>query len=548
LHKEILATHLDRGLEHNACKAHPARLNEATDEGVEMRKIYALIILVMTLSALARSQTPTADPTPPPSPVNQAAAQSSPVVDDCACESQILPEAAAVVNGVKITSKDLKKATGESVSRLQQQVIDARKRELDLMINSRLLALEAKNRGITTTKLLEQEVVSKVKRPTTAEGQAFYDQNKARIKGEFAEVADDILNYLVDQREREAAKKFADGLREVNETKVLITNVTAPKNEAERARVLATIKGEPITSGDLEDSLKALIFDVQEQVYKLRKEELDLTINDTLLTQEAARRKITTAALLDAEIKPQAVTDEQIRTFFEQNKQRISGDLTQTKDAIKQYLEQIEVRRSEAAYVEKLRAAASIQTFLIAPESPVFSISTTDQPSLGKDNAPVTIIAFTDYQCPSCASMHPSLERVVKEYGDKVRLVTRDFPLTQHVDAFKAAEAAEAAREQGKYWEYIQVLLKNQSLLTVEKLKGYATEVGLDRTRFDSALDSGKFKESVQLDIDDGIRLGLKGTPTLFINGRRVSVKSYEDLKALVDAALKNTKATASLR
>jgi protein-disulfide isomerase len=526
----------------------PARLNEATNEGVEMRKTYALIILMMTLTAVVRAQTPTADPKTPPSPVNQVGAQSSAIIDDCACESQVLPEAAAVVNGVKITSKDLKKATGESVSQLQQQVIEARKRELDLMINSRLLDLEAKKRGITTTKLLEQEVVSKVNRPTTAEGQAFYDQNKARIKGQFAEVADDILNYLLDQREREAAKKFADGLREANETTVLITNVTAPKNEAERARVLATIKGEPITSGDIEDSLKALIFDVQEQVYKLRKDELDLTINDTLLTQEAARRKITTAALLDAEIKPQAVTDEQIRTFFEQNKQRISGDLTQTREAIKQYLEQIEVRRAEAAYVEKLRAAASIQTFLIAPESPVFSISTTDQPSLGKDTAPVTIIAFTDYQCPSCASMHPSLERVVKEYGDKVRLVTRDFPLTQHVDAFKAAEAAEAAREQGKYWEYIQVLLKNQSLLTVEKLKGYATEVGLDRTRFDSALDSGKFKESVQHDIDDGLRLGLKGTPTLFINGRRVSVKSYEDLKALVDAALKNTKTTASLR
>jgi protein-disulfide isomerase len=136
--------------------------------------------------------------------------------------------------------------------------------------------------------------------------------------------------------------------------------------------------------------------------------------------------------------------------------------------------------------------------------------------------------------------MHPSLERLVKEYGDKVRLVTRDFPLTQHSEAFKAAEAAEAAREQGKYWEYIHVLMQNQSALTVEKLKGYATEVGLDRARFDSALDSGKFKESVQTDVDEGNRLGLKGTPTLFINGRRVSVRTYEDLKALVDSALKS--------
>ena len=514
-----------------------------------MRRAYAFIILIMTLTAVARSQTPTADPkTNLPSPVNQVAVQPNSAVEDCACESQILPEAVAIVNGVKITSNDLKKATGESVSQLQRQVIEARKRELDLTINSRLLDLEAKKRGITTTKLLEQEVVSKVKRPTSAEAQAFYDQNKARIKQEFTEVSDDIIGYLQDQRERDAAKKFADGLREANETKVLVTEVTAPKNEAERARVLATVKGEPITSGDIEDSLKALVFDIQEQVYKLRKDELDLTINDTLLTQEAGRRKITTTALLDMEVKPAAVTDAQAQTFFNENKERISGDFTESKDAIKRYLEQIEVRRAEGAFVEKLRAAASIQVFLTTPESPVFSISTTNQPSLGKDNAPVTIIAFTDYQCPSCASMHPSLERVVKEYGDKVRLVARDFPLTQHAEAFKAAEAAEAAREQGKYWEYIQVLLKNQSLLTVDKLKGYATEVGLDRTRFDSALDTGKFKESVQLDIDDGIRLGLKGTPTLFVNGRRVSVKSYEDLKALVDAALKNTKTTASLR
>ena len=97
--------------------------------------------------------------------------------------------------------------------------------------------------------------------------------------------------------------------------------------------------------------------------------------------------------------------------------------------------------------------------------------------------------------------MHPVLEQLVKDYGNKVRLVTRDFPLSQHTEAFKAAEAAEAAREQGKYWEYIQVLLRNQSALTVEKLKGYATELALDRARFDKALDSGQFAESVQRDI-----------------------------------------------
>ena len=491
-----------------------------------LRLTYVLILLSLFFTSAAKSQTPPVQTTP-----------QKPA--DCACESQVLPETLAVVNGVKITSADIKKATGTSVGQLQAQVVEARKRELDLQINSKLLAIEAKKRGVSTVKLLEQEVLAKVKRPTQTEAQVFYDQNKTRINKEFKDVVDDINAYLFEQRQQDEAKKFADTLRAANEVKVNVTEITPPANNAERARVFATIKGEQITSGDVETSLLPLIFDVQEQVYKLRKDELELSINDTLLTQEAAKRKITTNALLEAEVKPKPVTDQQMQLFYEQNKERVSGDFTQTKDAIRQYLEQMEVRQAERAFVEKLRATASIQVFLVAPESPVFSISTTDQPSLGNANAPVTIVAFTDYQCPSCAAMHPTLERLVTEYGGKVRLVTRDFPLSQHTEALKAAEAAEAAREQGKYWEYIHILLRNQSALTVDKLKGYAAELALDRTRFDAALDSGKFAESVQRDLEDGMKLGINGTPTIFINGRRVSAKSYEDLKASVNAALR---------
>ena len=493
-----------------------------------MRRLtFALIVLTFACTSSVFSQMPAAQQASPP------------VAADCGCESQSLPETLAVVNGVKISSNDIKKATVDSVNQLQQQVIDARKHELDLMINSKLLALEAKKRGVTTTALLDQEVVAKVKRPGQTEAQVFYDQNKARIRGEFKDVVDDVIGYLFEQAQQQQAKKFADSLRATNEVKVLVTEVTPSRTPADRARVVATIKGEKLTAGEVEDSLLPLIFDVQEQVYKLRKDELELSINDTLLDQEAQKRKITTNALLDAEVKTKPVTDEQAQAFYDQNKDRVSGDFTQTKDAIRQYLEQAQVRQAERAFVQKLRATATIQSFLVEPESPVFSISTTDQPSLGKADAPVTIVAFTDYQCPSCAAMHPELERLVKEYGDKVRLVTRDFPLSQHTEAFKAAEAAEAARDQGKYWEYIQILLHNQSALTVDKLKGYASELALDRTKFDSALDSGKFAESVQRDIEDGMKLGINGTPTIFINGRRVSVQGYDQLKSIVDAAFK---------
>ncbi|HWP55823.1 MAG TPA: thioredoxin domain-containing protein, partial [Pyrinomonadaceae bacterium] len=211
-----------------------------------------------------------------------------------------------------------------------------------------------------------------------------------------------------------------------------------------------------------------------------------------------------------------------------------------TKDSIIRYLDQVEVRKAERAFLEQLRAAASIQIFLLAPESPVFAISTADQPTLGNAAAPVTIVEFTDYQCPSCAATQPDLKRLVKEFGDKVKLVARDFPLSQHVDAFKAAEAAEAAREQGKYWEYVEILMRNQSALGVAKLKDYAGELALDRGRFDQALESGKFTETVQRDINDGIKLGIDGTPTVFINGRRMSDKSYDALKANIEMALKS--------
>lgn len=489
-----------------------------------MKRVAAAVIMLLMMGLPSLGQT-----------------QTQNVSEDCACESQILPATLAIVNGITISARDIEKATGEAVRNLQKEVVDARKRELDLLINSKLLASEAKKRGLTTVKLLEQEVVAKTKPPTEAEAQTFYNQNKTRIQGDFNSVRDDIVKYLLDERQRVEAKKFADGLRAAGNTIIEVSQAGPPRNNAERAQVLATVDGVNITAGDVEDSLKAPIFDVQEQVYNLRKNELDITINDTLLTQEAQKRKITTTALLDAEVKPKQVTEEQARVFYEQNKERISGDFAQTKDSVISYLQQTELRIAERAFVEKLRASASIQIFLKAPESPVFSISTTDQPSLGNENAAVTIVAFTDYQCPSCASIHPALERLVKENPGKVRLVARDFPLTQHAEAFKAAEAAEAAREQGKYWEYVHVLMQNQSSLAVEKLKSFASELGLDRARFDVALDSGKFTEVVQRDVDDGMKLGLKGTPSLFINGRRLTAKSYEELQASVDAALKSS-------
>lgn len=460
---------------------------------------------------------------------------------DCGCEDKPLPEIIGVVNGVKITKQDLSPETRSRVEQLQRQVVEARERELDLQIDSILLESEAKKRGVSPSQVIKDDVIAKVQTPTEAEAQAFYDQNKSKIQGEFKDEKNNVIEFLRYQRQQEQAQKLAERLRAAAQVKVLAKPAAPASTAADRARVLATVNDKQITMGNIEDSLRPLIFNVQEQVYTLRKQDLELKINDTLLTQEAQKKSITTRALLETEVsaKVPRVTDAEAQTFYNENKERISGDFAQTKAQIIQYMQEQREQEATLAFAGQLRRASKIETNLTAPESPAFTIATDDQPVKGTANALVTVVAFTDFECPSCARQHPVLDQIVNEFGDRVRLVVRDFPLSQHANARKAAEAAEAAREQGKYWEYATVLFRNQSALGVDKLRQYATEVGLDRARFDASLDSGKFAEKVQRDMVDGRRLGISGTPTLYVNGKRISDNSYASLKSAIEIALK---------
>jgi protein-disulfide isomerase len=304
---------------------------------------------------------------------------------------------------------------------------------------------------------------------------------------------------------------------------------------------MAVVNDKQITMGDIEASLRPLIFNVQQEVYTLRKHDLDLKVNDTLLSQEAQKKSITTRALLDTEVtaKVAKVTDAEAQAFYDKNKDRISGEFAQVKAQIVQYMQESKEREATIAFADQLRRAAKLEINLTAPQSPPFSIATDDQPEKGNPKAVVTIVEFTDFECPGCALQYPVLERIVREFKDQVRLVVRDFPLSQHANARKAAEAAEAAREQGKYWEYAAVLFRNQSELGVDKLRQYATEVGLDRAKFDASLDSGKFAEKIQRDLIDGRKLGVNGTPTIYINGKRVADNSYESVKSAIESVLK---------
>jgi protein-disulfide isomerase len=193
------------------------------------------------------------------------------------------------------------------------------------------------------------------------------------------------------------------------------------------------------------------------------------------------------------------------------------------------------VAASPAASVAGQQAAAQ-------PTVPaVVDVSVDDDPARGPEDAAVTIIEFSDFQCPYCGRFfQQTLPQLMARYGDRVRFVYRDFPLDQiHPNARNAAIAAECADDQGKFWEYHDVLFSNQQALGVADLKRYAEQLGLDTDAFSKCLDSQQYNDEVNADLRDGIQAGVSGTPTFFINGRRVvGAQPLQTFQTLIDQAL----------
>lgn len=173
-------------------------------------------------------------------------------------------------------------------------------------------------------------------------------------------------------------------------------------------------------------------------------------------------------------------------------------------------------------------------------EGGTVNVSVDDDPIKGDKNAKVTIIEFSDFECPFCEKVQPTLKKVMDKYAGKARLVFRDFPLSFHKNAQKSSEAAQCANEQGKFWEYHDKLYVNQKALAVSDLKKYAVDLGLDVSKFNQCLDSNKFAEEVKKDLTDGEKAGVDGTPAFFINGRKlVGAQPYEAFEKIIEEELK---------
>ena len=192
---------------------------------------------------------------------------------------------------------------------------------------------------------------------------------------------------------------------------------------------------------------------------------------------------------------------------------------------------------STVQVVQGAEGAAAGPTPTVGP----VDVSVDDDPAQGPEDAAVTIIEFSDFQCPYCARFNTdTLPQILSNYADRVRFVYRDFPLTSlHENALKAAEASECADDQGAYWKYHDLLFQNQAALDDASLKNYAASLGLDTAAFNQCLDSDKFLSEVQKDEQDGITAGVQGTPAFFVNGVLIEgAQPYTVFQAAIEAAL----------
>jgi protein-disulfide isomerase len=312
---------------------------------------------------------------------------------------------------------------------------------------------------------------------------------------------------------------------------------------------LAEVNGEVITAKDLEGALGARLAQLEEQMYDLKRRELEGLIAERLLAQEAAKRGTSVGAMLDAEVtgKVALVTEQEIEAFYQANKARLRGEEAALRPQIRAYLQQQKLAAQRERFVESLRSQGKVLVRLQPPPVIRVEVATDGAPVRGAASAPVTLVEFSDFHCPFCKQVLPTLTQLLARYPGKVRLVFRDFPIDSlHPQARRAAEAARCAQDQGKFWEYHDLLFAEAPKATPEDLSRFAQQVGLDLAKFESCLSGGVHRAAVQRDFDEGSRLGVNGTPAFFINGR--SLTGAQPLEAFVQVIEEELARPAALR
>jgi protein-disulfide isomerase len=228
-------------------------------------------------------------------------------------------------------------------------------------------------------------------------------------------------------------------------------------------------------------------------------------------------------------------TDEQLQVFYEAMDSKEPFDAVRNSMISK--LRELRISKARSAYIASLHESAKISVTLPEPRAPLTLTAST--PVRGPRNAPVMVVEFADYQCPYCRQLEPQHEQLRREFGDKIAVAFKDFPIPAHAYAEKMAEVARCAGEQGKYWELHDFMYKELKTFDMSQIEQRTQALNLDSAHFNQCVDSAAETAEITADKTEGQHLGVSGTPTVFINGRFISGNAkYEVLRDMVQQEL----------
>ncbi len=301
------------------------------------------------------------------------------------------------------------------------------------------------------------------------------------------------------------------------------TGIARAYQRDDDSAVFATVGDHQITKKDVDDAIMRSVSPAQ--LYDLRKRALEKLVDDYLVDQAAKNSGLPTQQYLAAQGAQSKITDADARKFYDDHKAELDAKakvqgFDQLKSRIVAVLERNLARKSQEDLIAKLRNQNKVTVML---EAPRFKVASDNHPWSGGKDATVTVIEFSDFQCPYCRAAEGSVKQVRAKYGDRVKFVYEDFPLGFHEHAMDAARAARCAGEQDKFWQYHDALFEDQSKLAVADLKAKAAKLGLDSHKFAACFDKRAPDAAIKADQAQGQALGITGTPTFYINGRQLS-------------------------
>ncbi|MBC7397703.1 MAG: thioredoxin domain-containing protein [Bdellovibrionales bacterium] len=317
--------------------------------------------------------------------------------------------------------------------------------------------------------------------------------------------------------------------------------------DAPKPGVAAKVGGEEITEEQLVGDAQLELMQIKKQEYDLKINQLNKLVTERVLGAEAKKEGLASSdeyinkKVLKGEIK---ISDPEFKKFVKEKNIPESNINEQVKDRIFSYMKEQKREEMVQGAVAKLTKNQPVEVYFKKPKSNV-QVDIGEAPVTGGDKAKVTIIEFSDFQCPFCGRAAKTVDEVRKKYGNKIKLAFKHFPLPMHKDAAPASEASMCVYEQNhdKFWKFHDLAFANQDKLDAESLVKYAKTAGVDEAKFKECVASKKYADFVKKDAAYGEKLGVRSTPTFFINGQLLSgALPIESFSEVIDEELANAK------